>query len=120
MISKLFRSDPRVSPPITEITSRSGRSIAATKRVAMFSVPPQDMPKSLTAGVGQHLGQQVAQGRPDDHLHVAAVHRGRGDIGLPQAEAGAQRGLQFGAGGEGGVEGDAHEAPRRAPRTAPC
>ena len=67
-------------------------------------------------GIGEDLGQEIAEGCPDNHLDVTGVHRGRGDIGLAQVEAGFQCRLQFGAGGKGGVEGDAHQPPR--PRVA--
>ena len=70
--------------------------------------------EQLHRRIGQHLGQHMPKGRAHDHLHVLRVGRGRGDIGLLQSERRAQRGLQFGAGGEGGVEGDAHQpAPSR-------
>ncbi len=50
VISRELRSDPSARPPLTLVTSRSGRSGAPTKRVATFKVPPRDMPDRRRAG----------------------------------------------------------------------
>ena len=60
--------------------------------------------------VRQDARQVVAQGGADDGLYVAGICRAGDDIGLREAEALAQAGIEVDAAGEGRIDGDAHDA----------
>lgn len=80
MISELLKSEPRVSPPMTEMISRSWLWKGATKRVARSRIFPKVSPNRLTFGSANLLDNAR-------HRRVRQVH-GRMACSIRESAAG--------------------------------